>query len=57
MRKEKLLEKIEKELGSLSRDELYNVLISLGMKGLTKLKEGSKGYVEIIKEEDENVEM
>lgn len=47
MEREKLLEKIEKELQSLSQDELYDLLVSLGMKGLTKLKEGSKGYVEI----------
>lgn len=52
MEREKLLEKIEKELQSLSQDELYDLLVSLGMKGLTKLKEGSKGYVEIKEEND-----
>ncbi len=57
MEREKLLEKIEEELNSLTQDELYDLLVSLGMKGLTKLKEGSKGYVKIIKEENDYVDM
>lgn len=51
MEREKLLAKIEEELNSLTQEELYDLLVSLGMKGLIKLKEGSKGYVEIIKED------
>lgn len=44
------LEKIDKELGSLSQDELYDLLTECGLKGLTKLKKGEKGTV-ILKEE------
>lgn len=45
MNKDELLEKIEKDLDSLSQDELYDLLVECGLKGLTKLKNGEKGTV------------
>lgn len=43
------LKRIEKELKLLTQDELYDLLVSLGMEGLEKVEKG-KGQVIIIKE-------
>lgn len=45
------LEQIKKELDSLTQDQLYDLLVKYGMKGLTKLPKGEKSEVIIIKEE------
>lgn len=47
--REEFLERVEKELELLTQDELYDLLVSLGLKGLKKLENG-KGQVIIIEE-------
>lgn len=50
------LDKIDKELNSLTQDELYDLLVDCGMKGLKKLPKQKKGKIIIITQNIQSID-
>lgn len=50
------LDKIDKELNSLTQDELYDLLVDCGMKGLKKLPKQEKGEIIIITQNIQSID-